>query len=58
MPHMETGCCLGSQVNGVSMGGGVESRPGPPERGKDKQLKPSKDRDNIEKDEEEQSNRA
>jgi hypothetical protein len=55
---MEMGCCLGSEVNGVSMGGGVESRPGPPERGKDKQLKPSKDRDNIEKDEEEQSNRA
>jgi hypothetical protein len=31
---MEMGCCLGSQENGVSMGGGGEVRPGPPERGK------------------------
>jgi hypothetical protein len=35
-----------------------EGGPGPPERGKDKQSMPSKGRDNMEKDEEEQSNRT
>ncbi len=47
MPDMEAGSCLGSEVNGVSMGEGGEGRPGPPERGKDKQLMPNKGRDNM-----------
>ncbi len=37
------------------MGGGGEGGHGPPERGKYKQLMPSKDGDNMEKEEEEQS---
>jgi hypothetical protein len=55
---METGCCLGSEGNGVSVGGKCEGGPGPSERGKDKQLMPSKNGDNMEKDEEGQSNWA
>jgi hypothetical protein len=55
---MEMGCCLGSEGNGVSMGGWGEGGPRLPERGKDKESMPSKDRDNMEKDEKEQSNRA
>jgi hypothetical protein len=51
---METGCCLCPVRNGVSLGGGGEGGPGPPERGKDKQLIPNKGGDNIGKDEEEQ----
>ncbi len=53
VPEMVTGCCLGPERNGVSMGGGGEGMPSPPERGKDKQLMPSKGGDNMEKDEEE-----
>jgi hypothetical protein len=56
VPSMETGCCLGSEGNGVSMGGVSEGGPRPPERGKDKQSMPSKGGDNMEKEEEEQSN--
>jgi hypothetical protein len=58
VPNMGTGCCLGPERNGVSMGGGGEGGPGLPERGKDKQLMPSKGRDNMEKDEEEQPNQT
>jgi hypothetical protein len=58
LPHMETGCCLGPERNGVNMEGGGEGGRGPPERGKDKQLMPSKGRDNMEKDEEEQPNQT
>jgi hypothetical protein len=58
VPDMETGCCLGSEGNGVRAGGRGEGGPGPPEKEKVKQLMPSKNRDNMEKDEEEQSNRA
>jgi hypothetical protein len=57
VPSMETGCCLGSEGNSVSMGGVSEGGPGLPERGKDKQSMPSEGRDNMEKEEEEQSNR-
>jgi hypothetical protein len=53
---METGCCLGPERTGVKIGGGGEGGPGPPERGKDKQLMPSKGGDNMEKDKEEQPN--
>ncbi len=42
MPDMGAGCCQGPERNGVSMGGGVQGGPGPPERGKDRQLMPSK----------------
>ncbi len=31
MLDMEMGCCLGSEGNGVSMGGGDEGRPKPPD---------------------------
>ncbi len=48
VPDMGTGCCLGPAGNGVSIEGGGEGRPGPPERGKDKQLMPSKGGDNME----------
>ncbi len=54
MPDMETGCCLGPERNGVNVGEG----PGPPERGKDKQLMSSKGGDKMEKDEEEQPNQT
>jgi hypothetical protein len=55
---METGCCLGPEGNGVSMGGGDEGRPRLPKSWKDKESMPSKARDNMEKDEKEQSNKA
>jgi hypothetical protein len=58
VPDMETGCCLGSERNGVGMSGGGEGGPGPPERGKDNQSMPSKGGDNMEKDEEEQPNQV
>ncbi len=45
---METGCCLGPERNGVSIGGGVEGGPRLPEKGKDKQLMPNKGGDNME----------
>ncbi len=51
---METGYYLDPEGNGVSLVGGGEAGPSPPERGKDRQLKPSKITDNMEKDEEEQ----
>ncbi len=51
---METGYCLDPGGNGVSLGGGGEPGPGPAEKGKERKLKPSEGRDNIEKDEEEQ----
>ncbi len=50
VPDMEMGCCLGPKRNGTSMGGGGEGGPGLPERGKDKQLMPSKGGDNMGKD--------
>ncbi len=58
VPDMDVGYCLGSEENGVSVGEGSEGGPGPPERGNDKQSMPNKGRDNMEKDEEEQSSRT
>ncbi len=58
MPDIETGCCLGSEGNGVIVGEGSEGRPELPVMGKDKQSIPSKGGDNMEKDEEEQSSRT
>jgi hypothetical protein len=57
---METGCCLGSEGEKKwgQFGGREWGGPGPPERGKDKQSMPSKARDNMGKDEEEQSNQT
>ncbi len=54
MPDVEVGCCLGSEGNGISVGEGGKGRPGPPERGKDKQSMPNKGRDNMGKDEDNQ----
>jgi hypothetical protein len=51
---MEMGYCLDPEGNGVGLVGGNEARPSLSERGKDRQLKPSEIRDNMEKDEEEQ----
>jgi hypothetical protein len=42
VPDMETGCCLGSEGNGVSLGEGNGVGPELLERGKDKQSMPSK----------------
>jgi hypothetical protein len=56
VPNMETDCCLGSKGNGVSLEEGGKGGPGPPERGKDKQS--NKVRDNMGKEEEEQSSRT
>jgi hypothetical protein len=55
---MEGGYCMRSEENGVGVGEGSEGGPGPPERGKDKQSMPTKGRDNMGKDEEEQSSRT
>jgi hypothetical protein len=54
VPDTGTGCCLDPEGNGAGLGEGGEAGPGPPEWGKDRQLKPSEGRDNTEKDEEEQ----
>jgi hypothetical protein len=50
---METGC-LDPERNRVSIGGGGEAGPEPPERGKGRQLELSKGGNNMEEDEEEQ----
>jgi hypothetical protein len=54
VPDVETGYCLGSEGNRVSMGEGGEVGPSPPGKGKDKQSMPNKDRDNMGKDKEDQ----
>ncbi len=54
LPDVETGCCLGSEANRVSVG---EGGPGPPERGKDKPSWPNKGRDNMGEDEVNHSSR-
>jgi hypothetical protein len=41
VPAMGTGRCLDPEGNGASLGEGGEIGTGPPERGKDRQLKPS-----------------
>jgi hypothetical protein len=53
VPDLEAGHCLDPGENRTGLEGGGEARPGPPERGKDRQLNPSEDGDNIEKGEEE-----
>ncbi len=58
MPDVETGCCLGSEGNGVSLGEGSEGGPGPPGGRKDKQSVLNKGRDNMGKDEEDQSSQT
>jgi hypothetical protein len=42
VPIEESGCCLGSEGNGVSTWKGGEGGPGPPERENDKQSCPTK----------------
>jgi hypothetical protein len=51
---METGSCLDPGKNGTSLEVGGKARPGSTERGKDRQLKPREDRDNMKKEEEEE----
>jgi hypothetical protein len=51
---MEVGSCLDPGENRAVLEGGAKARPGLPERGKDGQLKPSRDGDNMRKEEEEQ----
>jgi hypothetical protein len=41
---METGYCLDPEGDWVGPGEGGEAGPGPPERGKDRQLKPGEGR--------------
>jgi hypothetical protein len=50
---METSYYMDPEGNGIGLRGGDEAGPGPPERGKDRQLQPGEGRDNMEKDEEE-----
>ncbi len=57
VPDVEAGCCLGSERMGSVWGRGRDGGPGPPERGKNKQSMPSKGRDNMGKDEEDQPSR-
>ncbi len=47
VPDVESGFCLGSEGNGVSMGEGGKGEPGPPEEGIDKQLMTNKGRNNM-----------
>jgi hypothetical protein len=54
VPDMETGSCLDPGENGTCLEGGGKAAPGPPERGKNRQLKPSEDRNNMKKEEEEE----
>jgi hypothetical protein len=49
---MGSGCCLGPEGNGVSLGEGSEGGPGPPGSKEDKQSVFSKGRDSMDKDEE------
>jgi hypothetical protein len=46
---METCSCLDPGKNETSLEGGGKAGPGLPERGEDRQLKPSEDRDNMKK---------
>ncbi len=52
MPDREKGCCLDPGENRTSLEGEGGAGPCPTEREKDKHLKPSKGRDNMEKKEE------
>ncbi len=57
VPDVETGGCLVSEGNGVSVGKGGEGGPVPPERGKDKQSVPNKGRNNMGEDKKNQPSR-
>jgi hypothetical protein len=57
VPDIEAGCSLGSEGNGVSLEEGVRGGPGPPGGAKDKQSVISEGRDNMGKDEEDQTSR-
>jgi hypothetical protein len=58
VPNVETGYCLESDGNGVSLGEGEEGGPGPPGDRKDKQSVLSKGQDNMGKDEKDQPSRT
>jgi hypothetical protein len=57
-PDVEAGYCLGSEEYGVSSGEVGEGGPCPPGDGKDKQSVLSEGRDNMGKDEEDQTSRT
>ncbi len=52
MPYKGVGRCLGPEGNGVNSGEGGEGRPGPPDRGRDRQFSASKEGGNMEQEEE------
>ncbi len=58
VPDTGIGCCLGPEGNGVSSGEGGEGGPGPPDKKQDKQSTPSKERDNMEQEEEGKKSQA
>ncbi len=45
VPDMKTGSCLDPGENGTGLEGGGKTGLGPPERGKERQLKPSRNGD-------------
>jgi hypothetical protein len=55
VPDEETGSCLDPGKNRTGLEGGGKAEPGSPERGKDRQLKPSGEGDNMKKEEDEPS---
>jgi hypothetical protein len=55
---MRVGRCLGPEGGGVSSEEEGEGGPGPPSREEDKQLTPSKERDNMEQEEEGRTGQA
>jgi hypothetical protein len=58
VPDMAAGYCLGSEGNGVSLEERGEGGPGPSPSGKDKQSVFGEGRDNMEKDEEDQTSQT
>ncbi len=58
MPDVETGSCLDPGKNRTGLEGGGKAGPGSPERGKDRQLKPSRDGDNMKKEKEDEPSRT
>ncbi len=58
MPDTRARCRLGPEGNGVSSGEGCEGGPGPPSKEGDKQSTPSKEGDNMEKEEEGRTSQA
>jgi hypothetical protein len=58
VPDKGVGRCLGPEVNGVSSGEGGEEGPSPQDKKQDKQSTPSKEGDNMEREEEGKKSQA